>query len=364
MCCFIREVEACVMLGNCNSVIVLIFLLFFYSCQTLDSLFEMDPRLDGKDVYTNPIYTTDWPDPTIWEGDNRFYSYSTTSLKNIKSIIASDDMITWYSTGIIPFDSETVDILRSMGSALWAPDVVYINGVYLMYITLHNSSLGQSKIVVMESSDPCGPFYYVDTIIDSIQCEISDTIDPEVICDETTKKIYMFFGSTDGIYAVELSNDGKKLQDNISYTHIAGLKAIGRPNRDQVFEGAYLYNKDGYWYLFVSAGEYYNASYKILVGRSKDPLGPYESRDGQKMSDGHGIVVLSSDNKLIFSGPGHNGEIYRDQNGKYYMYFHSHFALWDNSKRYLMLQELLWDNEGWPYFRNTQPSRFEEVPLL
>lgn len=43
-------------------------------------------------------------------------------------------------------------------------------------------------------------------------------------------------------------------------------------------------NRDGWWYLFASAGRYNDYSYAIVVGRSRNADGPFLTKDGKDMA--------------------------------------------------------------------------------
>lgn len=325
-------------------------------------VFEMDPRLKGKQVYTNPITSFDWPDPTIWTDDNGiFYSIATIGRRE-KNIHTSNDMITWVDSGCSVFEDSTYKLLRSYGEAIWAPDVIFHNNKYIMYVALYNS-FEDTSIAALTSENPLGPFKFANIITRSVDNGIADSIDPEVVYDTETDKLWLFWGSSYGIYRMALTNDGLAIAD-YQITHVAGRNAAEFPNRDKVFEGSYIYRKDGYWYLFVSSGVYLNDSYKLLVGRSESLTLPFYDMEGRPMTEGYASIILKSDPSRTFYSPGHNGEIIFDKSGKTYMYFHCRFRPWDRTPRYMMLQEVLWDDNGWPYFRDGVPTRYEEKPNI
>ena len=69
------------------------------------------------------------------------------------------------------------------------------------------------------------------------------------------------------------------------------------------------------------------------------------------MKDGFATTVLSSAKGDHFFGPGHNGEIATiDEHD--YLPFHCHIQNATPSQRPLFIQELFWDDEGWPYMSN------------
>ena len=74
-------------------------------------------------------------------------------------------------------------------------------------------------------------------------------------------------------------------------------------------------------------------------------------------------MILSSGAKDRFFGPGHNGEIFTDADGRDWMYYHCHVKGRDAEKRLMFRQRLFWAKDGWPFFGNHgKPSPHAEPP--
>ena len=335
-----------------------------------------------SETFSNPVFAHDWPDPTIWQGDDSlYYTFSTAGTnyaKGLGKFLWSEDMVTWDTIPDYVWTSQTLSQLKQYGSSLWAPQVTRIGGRWLMYLSCYGTSSADPSIVVLTldsetfptSEGLHGPWTLDGVITSSKENHIIDTIDPFVTEDTITGRVWMFFGSTGRNYRVELAADGLSLSDSASFTHVAGLSLAEDTKRNKVFEGAYLYYRDGYWYYFVSSGMYSNYTYSLKVGRSPSLDGTFVSKSGDLMTEGHATTILStnSDDKDFF-GPGHCGEIFEDNDGHTYMYYHCHakdvpITVAGYIPRALMLQQIYWDDEGWPYFEGGKPLAQEEWPNL
>jgi arabinan endo-1,5-alpha-L-arabinosidase len=110
--------------------------------------------------------------------------------------------------------------------------------------------------------------------------------------------------------------------------------------------------------MFVSAGRYHDASYRICVGRSRRPEGTFVDREGRPLVEGHATTILRSGSRDRLYGPGHNGEIITDADGRTWMYYHCHVRdIGEGRPRPLMRQQILWASDGWPYFSGGKPAR-------
>ena len=302
--------------------------------------------------FTNPVWPRDWPDPTIWLGeDGRYHCLATNPARSI----VSDDMFHWEMSDVVPIDSSSWKAMRAVSQRFWAPDVATLpSGKRNLYLTLYNSA-EDSNIGVLQEVAP-GQFRYVGIITSGKQTGIHDTIDPEVVTDPKTGKVWLFFGSVGGIHRIELNEDGLSLKEGAKYEHVAGLKVEENPNRSKVFEGSYLHWHDGYWYLFVSSGFFGDHTYKLKVGRAKELTGTFADKEGRLMKDGFATTVLHSDEGDRFYGPGHCGEIFQTTDGKEYIFYHCHVAgSRRRGSRPLFVSQIKWDEEGWPYVEGGKP---------
>lgn len=312
-------------------------------------------------TFSNPVIASVLADPTIWKVGEEFRITST----GLQNAYSSNNLVKWPLASSLPVNSTERALCTQYGGQLWAPDVAMVNGKYMMYVTCYNSATDNS-IVALESADG-KQFRYVGLITSyKTNGNIKDTIDPEVVTDPSTGKVWMFFGSTGRIHRVELNSDGTALASGATYTAVAGLDVSNNSSRTKVFEGAYLHYRDGYWYMFASAGKYWDYSYKIVVGRSRTLTGTFVDKNGASMLDGNANTVIASASGDVLFGPGHNAEIFTDRRGQDYIFYHCHCSTLSTNgdNRYGCLQRIFWDEDGWPYVTGGKPASTDVVPLF
>jgi arabinan endo-1,5-alpha-L-arabinosidase len=93
-------------------------------------------------------------------------------------------------------------------------------------------------------------------------------------------------------------------------------------------------------------------------------MGPYIDHEGRSMLGTYrGFQVLMSSS--YFKGPGHNA-VAQDDRGDFWILYHafdtSDAPNFGNSpRRSLMIDLLIWNEQGWPYVQSTMPSNQEKV---
>ncbi|MBR4645401.1 MAG: family 43 glycosylhydrolase [Bacteroidaceae bacterium] len=309
-------------------------------------------QLAGAQQVKNPTWHRNWPDPTIWKADDgRYFCIAT----NPRRSLVSDDLFNWQMSDISPIDANSWATISSISRNYWAPDVAVVNGKRLMYLTLYNSA-EDSNIAVLQEFAPC-QFQFKGIITKGKETGIEDTIDPEVVTDPKTGKVWLFFGSVGGIHRIELNADGLSLKEGAKYEHVAGLTVHQCPDRSKVFEGSYLHWHEGYWYLFVSSGFFGNHTYQLQVGRSKKLTGEFVNREGKPMTEGYATPVLHSDKGDNFFGPGHCGEIFTAADGNEYIFYHCHIQESRRpEQRPMFMSRIQWDKDGWPFVEGGKPA--------
>lgn len=301
------------------------------------------------ETYFNPVVSRSLPDPTVLKAaDGSFYLYATEDTRNVP-IYKSKNLVDWEFKGTAFTNETRPDFEPNAG--IWAPDINYINGKYVMYYSM--SVWGGEwtcGIGVAVADKPEGPFTDKGKMFRSNEIGVQNSIDPFYI--EENGKKYMFWGSFRGIYAIELSDDGMTVKAGAEKKQIIGT----------AFEGTYIHKKDDYYYMFASVGtccEGVNSSYKLVVGRSRSLMGPYVDKEGKDMMDNHYTTVIGKNNRFV--GNGHNSEIMQDESGEDWILYHG-VNVQNPNGRVLLLDKINWGNNGWPSVGDGSPSLKAERP--
>lgn len=310
-------------------------------------------------IYNNPILRIDFPDPTVWDGeDGYFYALATGSVTT-RTMYRSANLIDWEDTGELPYTNEVAQtILSNFGSSTsyWAPHVYKVKeGQWNLYLTKPSGG-----IAFLTSKYPTYGYEFVKFTT----APFGDYIDPDVVR-ERDGKLWMFAGSAGMMHRRQMTDNGLDFAEESEWVHVAGRPASesGNTQRIKTFEGEYLYRHKGYWYLFCSSGQYANSTYGIRVVRSATLDGNFVDKEGNLATDGYAETIMSSNGTLY--GPGHNGQIFVDSDGKTWILYHSHWSgMSSSSARPMCLDEVLWDEDGWPYFSGGTPSLSHVAPSV
>jgi arabinan endo-1,5-alpha-L-arabinosidase len=233
----------------------------------------------------------------------------------------------------------------------WAPDVICLDGRYMLYYSASTFGKNVSGIGLVTSPtlDPADPSYHwtdQGSVIVSTAQDNFNTIDPCIFHD-TNGSLWLAFGSFwSGIRLVELDpKTGKRATPNNALWALAHSDSI---------EAAYLYQREGYYYLFVNWGTCCrgtSSTYRICVGRSSTVTGPYLDKQGKDMLQGGGTLFLDSTPPYI--GPGHAGII--EDHNRFWFSCHYEGVASSNSPgaqrgggSRLAVLPLRWTNDHWP----------------
>ena len=294
------------------------------------SLFFVASAVNAQTQYSNPVINESLPDPTVIKApDGYFYLYATENIRNVP-IYRSKNLVNWRYVGTA-FNNQTRPQMVPNGN-IWAPDINMIGDKYVMYYS--KSAWGgewECGIGVATATKPQGPFTDVGKLFISSEIGVQNSIDPFYIEEEDGSK-YLFWGSFRGIYGVQLSDDGLSVKPGAQKVQIAGT----------LTEGTYIYKHDGYYYLFGSAGtccEGLNSTYRVMVARSENLLGPYVNKQGKSALENYFTPLLQKSNKVV--GPGHNSEIVQDDAGQYWMLYHGFDAADPDAGRKVYMDQII-----------------------
>ncbi len=328
---------------------------------------------DGPKTYANPVFTPVFADPCIIRGDDGyFYAYATEDYGNYGGedrigylpIIRSKDLVSWEYVADV-FSEETKPAWGKYNSGTWAPDIVRIGNTYNLYYSLSVWNDANPGIGVCTAPHPAGPWTDHGMVLDSQSSGVNNSIDSFTF--EYEGEVYMIWGSYRGLYMIRLTADGLQVAEGAEPVRIGGYADSSS------FEAAYMIEREGYYYLFLSLGhccEGIRSTYYVNVVRAETPFDAWTDREGNTLLDGRttGELVVKGDADV--AGPGHNCVI-ADDNGEFWMVYHAYetkYALGtygSSPRRSLFIDKLLWDEDGFPYLEGYAPSYSEqEAPFF
>jgi arabinan endo-1,5-alpha-L-arabinosidase len=248
----------------------------------------------------------------------------------------------------------------------WSPDVHKVGNTYYMFYSVENFGTGTFGLkkdnqykyanIAMATSKSLEPGTWKNMGLLGVPGlgPSYTRIGPSVLVDGS--HIYMSFGSYAwGIYGISLQNPPLRVSGDAA-TMLTADEAVpgSRTNRT---EGSYLYKRNGFYYLFYSAGNCCpgsakspDAAYKIKVCRADAVDGPYFAQNATPCLDGEGGTLLlpSHDNVLapgscsVFEDPTHGTVLI-------YQYMDRHIGMGEPMIR-MGWNSLVFEND-WPVLK-------------
>jgi arabinan endo-1,5-alpha-L-arabinosidase len=227
--------------------------------------------------------------------------------------------------------------------ALWAPDVSFHGGKYLLYYAA--STFGSNTSAIgLATSTTAKPGSWTDQgmVYSSSASSDFNAIDPDLFVDATTGRWWLTLGSFwSGIKLIEIDpSTGKQKASNTARTSLAQRAA------PDALEAPTIFKHGGMYYLFVSwdtCCQGVNSTYRTMVGRSTSVTGPYVDRAGKQLTSGGGTEVVSTHGTII--GPGGGGAL-ADTDHDLLVYHYYNRA--NNGSPTLGINFIQWDSAGWP----------------
>ena len=274
------------------------------------------------------------------------------------AVWSSKDMKNWEHEQAV-FDEPpawAVEAVPGFRGHIWAPDISYRDGVYYLYYSVsafgkNTSCIGLATNTTLDSDDPDYKWTDHGKVIQSVPGrDLWNAIDPNLAYDDEGQP-WMSFGSFwSGMKLVKMDEDLKKPAEPQEWYTISKRARSFKTQDPDPGEGAveapFIFKKNGYYYLFVSfdfccRGP--ESTYKMVVGRSENITGPYVDKEGVRMDEGGGSLVLEGNED--WHGVGHNSAYTFD--GKDYLIFHGYDAS-DEGKPKLVIKQMQWNKEKWP----------------
>jgi arabinan endo-1,5-alpha-L-arabinosidase len=310
----------------------------------------LNPRLSGDIA---PVH-----DPCIIGQNGTYYVFCTTQRGDAPGQIScrtSKDLVTWKKTGTV-FDQTPAWIGNRISDVrgLWAPDISFHKGRYWLYYAASSFGSNVSAIGLATNTtlDPGSPdFRWKDEglVFQSRRQDDYNCIDPAHFVDREGQRWLAFGSFWGGLKLMKVDADtGKPSAEPKLITLAARLEPEGGPDP---IEAAFLIERNGWYYLFASYDfccKGAQSNYYTACGRSRRMTGPFVGRDGRRMTDGAGVVVLKANNQEEggrWRGPGHCA-VLQDKGGDYIVY-HAYDRSHDGIAT-LRIAPLVWSADGWP----------------
>ncbi|RZF63548.1 arabinan endo-1,5-alpha-L-arabinosidase [Sphingomonas populi] len=311
---------------------------------------EAGPATTGpiNSVITGDIVPTH--DPVLVKEKGVYYVFGTGL-----SVKTSPDLIHWtakpplfskvpaWGVGAVPGTKD-----------MWAPDMSFFNGRWHLYYALSTFGSNQSAIGLATSPtlDPTSPDYgWKDEglVVMSHHSDDFNAIDPNHFIDSDGRHWLTLGSFWSGIKLFALDPKSGKLLDPAEKP-VSLARRLAPAGGPAPVEAPFLIQHGGYHYLFVSYDyccKGANSTYYTIVGRSKDVRGPYLGKDGSKLMDGEGTIILRADlsEQDRFRGPGHPGFLH-DTDGKDYIVYHAYDKT-NHGAPTLRISPVAW-TDGWP----------------
>jgi arabinan endo-1,5-alpha-L-arabinosidase len=293
-------------------------------------------------------------DPSIVRAGKTYYVFSTGHQGQPGGIVpvrTSEDLQHWQLRGAVfaavpAWASEAVAGARGV----WAPDISFRNGEYRLYYSV--STFGQNRSVIglavnprLDPETPSAGWTDKGKVIESGSGDDFNAIDPNAFDDGQGREWLVFGSFWSGIRMIRLDPaTGLRLAGDMN------VLALARRPRPDAIEAPFLIRHGDYYYLFASFDfccRGAKSNYYTMVGRSKDVTGPYVDREGKKMMEGGGFIVLHAqlDPTKRFVGPGHSAVL--SDGGRDYIVYHAYDTKADGAPT-LRIQRLGWSADGWP----------------
>lgn len=290
-------------------------------------------------TFQNPVVRGHAPDPSVIRVGEDFY-LANSSFRYLPGIpiLHSRDLVNWQTVG---FAVSRPAQYRRDGEPgeinLFAPTLRYYDGVF--YLICTNEADNQGNFYVT-ATDPAGPWS------DAIWVD-REAFDPSLFRDDDGQWYYLRrsleFGATDGAL-------GPIVQANIDIKtgelgEMRPITANRRGFSSNDIEGAHLYRRGDWYYLFAAEGSSWKGHMQT-IGRSRSPWGPFEPAPHNPVLTHRDLVAHP------FQTIGH-AELVDDASGNWWALTlgtrHPAFSSHHTLGRETFLVPATWEEGDWPH---------------
>ena len=300
---------------------------------------------NNPERYQNPVKRGFFPDPSVVRvGDDYYMVNSTFQYFPAIVISHSTDLVHWEVIGHAITDPEELDLSDIKDShGIWAPDIEYENGKFIIFATLRLNGDGTRgnnvlrRQLMVTSEKPEGPYSK------PVRLEI-DNIDPSLFIDDDGKH-YMLISP--GINLVPLSDD--------CTTVVGETIPVWPGTGERCTEGPHLLKRGKYYYAIVAEGGT-GYGHGINVARSENLFGPYEPSP-------YNPVLRQFDPEAPLQRCGH-GKLIEDANGDWWVLYlcgRPNKGHYTTIGRETALEPVRWLEDGWFLINDGKGPSIENI---
>lgn len=267
------------------------------------------------ETFRNPVLRNNFPDPHIIRVEDTFYAYATNSMSMNVPTSRSTDLVNWD----IPRDAmpALASWVRLSRPDVWAPEVMEIEGRYVLYYTARDSDSGRQCVGVATSDDP--DRFFRDENEGPLVCQLEEggsiDADPYRDDDGTLYLLWKNDGNCCGmptyLYVQEMTPDGLGLAGEP-----VRLIRNDKPWEGRVVEAPTMWKEDDTYYLFYSANNYAGFEYAVGYAVCEAVTGPCEEAPENPI-----LSSVMTQQPLVV-GPGHQ-TIVEDDEGQTWLVYHA-----------------------------------------
>jgi arabinan endo-1,5-alpha-L-arabinosidase len=289
------------------------------------------------------------PDPSIIQDtDGTFYIFATGPGL---PIYRSHNLVEWDKVDRVFADPVPAWARQAVPGTegIWAPEVARLNDRFYVYYSV--STFGSQRsvigVAVNTTLNPDSANYRWEDLGLVVESSPRRTpfnaIDAAAFQNEDGRA-YLVWGSYfGGIMLAPLDPATGKLVENADPILVAA-RAPGGPD---AIEAPYLTRRGDYYYLWLSwdwccGGA--ESTYKVMIGRSHSPTGPFLDHTGKDLAAGGGTLVLANNDN--WRGPAHNS-VAKTETGDW-MAHHTYDTLNLHKHRIGQVRPIYWTADGWP----------------
>ena len=300
-------------------------------------------------IYQNPVKRGFFPDPSVVRvGDDYYMVNSSFQYFPAIPISHSTDLVHWEIIGHAITDPEDLDLGDIRDShGIWAPDIAYENGRFIILATLRLNGDGKRggnvlrRQLMVSSERPEGPYEK------PVWLEV-DSIDPSLFVDDDGRH-YMVISP--GICLVPLSDDCRR---------VTGEPVQVWPGTgERCPEGPHILKRGKYYYAILAEGGT-GYGHGINVARSEKLYGPYEPSP-------YNPLLRQSDPEAPLQRCGH-GKLVCDGNGDWWVLYlcgRPNGGHYTTIGRETALEPVTWLEDGWFVINHGRgPSTVNIAPRL